>query len=450
MGGANKTVHSREKLRRDARTIFAAGLESGDAYAAIMRKVRRDRAGLDVAGHRYDLSRYHHIYIAGAGKASARMAQAIEALIGDRITTGVVIVKRGYGLATKKVDVVEAEHPLPDEAGLEASARLIALLEGAQRDDLVIGLISGGGSALLVSPRQGISLQDKQDVTERLLKSGAPIQEVNAVRKHISRVKGGGLARSAYPATVVSLILSDVVNDPVEAIASGPTAPDPSTYADCISILQRYELWRAIPRAVRELLETGIRGEAAETAKESDAIFLNARNVVVGNNRLAVQGAKQRARELGYQSCIISTMIEGEARVAAGFHVAIAREVLESGEPIAAPACLISGGETTVTVRGKGKGGRNQEFALAAALEIDGNEQIVVLSGGTDGTDGPTDAAGAIVDGTTIRRGKGKGLDARTCLENNDSYRFLLGTGDLLVTGPTLTNVMDLRLMMIA
>jgi hydroxypyruvate reductase len=303
---------------------------------------------------------------------------------------------------------------------------------------------------LLVSPREGISLQDKQNVTERLLKSGAPIQEVNAVRKHISRVKGGGLARSAYPATVVSLILSDVVNDPVEAIASGPTAPDPTTYADCIRILQRHELWRAIPGAVRELLETGTRGEAAETPKQTDAIFLNVKNVVVGNNRLAAQGAKQKARELGYQSCILSSMIEGEARVAAGFHVAVAGEVLESGEPVTAPACLISGGETTVTVRGKGKGGRNQEFALAAALEIDGSERIVVLSGGTDGTDGPTDAAGAIVDGMTIRRGKDKGLDAQACLENNDSYRFLLGTGDLLVTGPTFTNVMDLRLMLIA
>ena len=443
-------MHLREQLRRDARAIFDAGLNSADAYAAITREVRRDRACLEIAGHRYDLSRYRHVYITGAGKASARMAQAIEAIIGDRITTGLVIVKRGYGLATKNIDVVEAGHPLPDETGLEASNRVIALVQGAQQDDLVICLISGGGSALLVSPREGISLQDKQDVTERLLKSGAPIQEVNAVRKHISRVKGGGLARSAYPATVVSLILSDVVHDPVEAIASGPTAPDSTTYADCIRILQRYELWRAIPRAVRELLERGNRGEAAETPKKTDVLFLNVKNVVAGNNRLATQGASRMARELGYQSSILSSMIEGEARIAAGFHVAIAREVLESGDPIAAPACLISGGETTVTVRGKGKGGRNQEFALFAALEIDGNKQIVVLSGGTDGTDGPTEAAGGIVDGTTIQRGKDKGLDAHACLENNDSYRFLLATGDLLVTGPTFTNVMDLRLMLIA
>jgi hydroxypyruvate reductase len=249
---------------------------------------------------------------------------------------------------------------------------------------------------------------------------------------------------------VLSLILSDVVNDPVEAIASGPTAADPTTYADCVKILRRRELWRRVPRAVRELLEAGTRGEAAETPKQTDAIFSNVKNVVVGKNRLATEGAKQRARELGYQSCVLSSTIEGEARIAAGFHVAIAREVLESGEPITAPACLISGGETTVTVRGKGKGGRNQEFALAAALEIDGSECIVVLSGGTDGTDGPTDAAGAIVDGMTVRRGKDKGLDARACLENNDSYRFLFGTGDLLVTGPTFTNVMDLRLMLIA
>lgn len=443
-------MHGPEKLRADALAIFNAGLESADPYAALTKCVHRDGATLDIAGQRYDLAGYRHLYIVGAGKASARMAQAIEATVGDRITSGLVIVKYGYGLATNKVKIVQAAHPLPDRAGLEATAKMIGLAEQADKDDLILCLISGGGSALLLCPREGISLQDKQATTDKLLKSGARIEEVNAIRKHISRVKGGGFARSAYPATIVSLILSDVVDDPIETIASGPTAPDPSTYDDCAAILKRYELWRHIPAPVRELLEKGIRGEVAETPKKEEAVFLKVRNLVVGNNRLATQGAKQRARELGYHSCILSSSIEGEARDAALFHVAIGKEVLKSGEPVTAPACLVSGGETTVTVTGDGMGGRNQEFALAAALEIEGSEHIVVLSAGTDGTDGPTDAAGGVVDGATIRRGKDKGLDGRAYLERNDSYPFLLATDDLLVTGPTFTNVMDLRLILIA
>jgi hydroxypyruvate reductase len=438
-----------EKLRRDALAIFDAGLKSADPYAAVTRFVHRDGAVLDVAGHRYDLSQYRNIYIVGAGKASARMAQAFELLLEDRIAASAVIVKYGHSVPTKKVKILEAGHPMPDHAGLEATADVIGLVKGADKDDLILCLISGGGSALLSCPREGVSLQDKQETTAWLLKSGARIEEVNAVRKHISQVKGGGLARDAYPATVVSLIMSDVVDDPIETIASGPTAPDPSTYADCIRVLERYQLWERIPHGVRKVVEKGLRGELRETPKEEDAIFLKVTNVVVGNNRLATHGAKQRARELGYQSCILSSLLQGEARDAAVFHVAVAKEVLISGEPISRPACLISGGETTVTVRGEGMGGRNQEFALAAALEIEGSEQIVVLSGGTDGTDGPTDAAGGIVDGTTIRRAKDKGLDGRAHLEKNDSYPFLLAADDLLVTGPTFTNVMDLRLILV-
>jgi hydroxypyruvate reductase len=293
-------------------------------------------------------------------------------------------------------------------------------------------------------------LQDKQDITDGLLKSGASIDEINTLRKHISRVKGGGLARSAYPATLVSLIISDVVDDPIETIASGPTAPDSSSYTDSVAILERYKLWRHAPAAMREFLQKGVRGEVAETPKQDDGIFRRVKNVVVGNNHLATQGAKQKARELGYRSCILSSSIEGQTRDAALFHVAIAKEVLKSGEPASAPACLVSGGETTVVVAGDGIGGRNQEFALAAALKIEGSERIVVLSGGTDGTDGPTDAAGGVVDGTTIRRAKDKGLDGRAYLEKNDSYRFLRATDDLLVTGPTFTNVMDLRVVLIA
>ncbi|MGE5304561.1 MAG: glycerate kinase type-2 family protein [Alphaproteobacteria bacterium] len=442
-------MHSLEKLRRDALVIFEAGLKAADPDAAIRRLVYRHGEMLDVAGHRYDLSVYRNIYIVGAGKASARMTQAMEALLADKIAGGAVIVKYGYGVPTKKVRILEGGHPVPDHAGLEATADVIELVRDAGKDDLVFCLISGGGSALLSRPREGISLEDKQRTTEWLLKSGAKIEEINAVRKHISQVKGGSLARSIYPATAVSLIMSDVVDDPIETIASGPTAPDPSTYADCSRVLERYQLWERIPRSVRKVLEGGLQGELAETPKQEDEIFLKVTNVVVGNNRLAVRGAKQKARELAYHSCILSGSIEGEARDAALFHVAVAKEILASGEPISRPACLVSGGETTVTVRGEGKGGRNQEFALAAALEIDGNEQIVVLSGGTDGTDGPTNAAGGLVDGTTIQRAKDKGLDARAHLQKNDSYPFLRATDDLLITGPTFTNVMDLRLVLV-
>jgi len=443
-------MHSLATLRRDALSIFNAALRSADADAAIRRWVHRDNETLDVAGHRYDLSQYRNLYVVGAGKASGQMAQAIEALLDERITAGAVAVKYGYRVATKRVKILEAAHPVPDRAGLEAAATVIGLVEKANENDLVICLISGGGSALLSYPREGLSLKDKQETTGLLLNCGATIQEINAVRKHISQVKGGGLARIAYPATVVALILSDVVGDPIETIASGPTAPDPSTFADCFRILEHYELREQVPRPVRELIEKGIRSELPETPKEDDALFANVTNVVVGNNHLATHAAKERSRELGYHSCILSSFIEGEARNAAIFHIAIAKEVLNSGEPISRPACLVSGGETTVTVRGKGVGGRNQEFALAAALEIDETDGIVVLSAGTDGTDGPTDAAGGMVDGTTIRRARSQGLDALEHLQRNDSYPVLLATDDLLITGPTFTNVMDLRLVLIA
>jgi glycerate 2-kinase len=439
-----------DKLRRDALSIFTTAVKSADPEEAIRRLVHRYEEMLEIAGQRYDLSRYRNIYIAGAGKASARMAQAVEALLDKRITDGAVIVRYGYCLPTQKVKILEASHPVPDREGLEATAKVIGLLEKADKDDLIICVISGGGSALLSLPREGVSLQNKQDTTQLLLNCGARIQEINAVRKHISQVKGGGLARIAYPATVVALILSDVVGDPIETIASGPTAPDPSTFADCVGILERYALWAQVPAPVRKLIEKGVRGELPETPKGDDAIFANVTNVVVGNNRLATHAAKKRARELGYQSCILSSYIEGEARDAAVFHMAIAKEVLNSGEPISRPACLVSGGETTVTVRGQGVGGRNQEFALAAALEMDGTDGMVVLSAGTDGTDGPTDAAGGLVDGTTIRRARSKRLDALEHLQKNDSYPVLLATDDLLFTGPTYTNVMDLRLVLIA
>src|SRR5262245_17577461 len=377
------------------------------------------------------------------------MALAVEALVGERIDGGIVIVKRGHTAPLRKVEVVEAGHPIPDQAGVNAAETIIGLLRRTQRTDLILCLVSGGASALLSCPVVGLSLHDKQQTTQVLLNCGARIQEINAIRKHISRIKGGRLAELAYPATVLSLILSDVIDDSMDNIGSGPTAPDSSTFADCLSIIDRYGVGDMIPVVVTTLLKKGAAGEIPDTPKADNPIFQQVQNLLIGNNQLALVAAKEKAQALGYNTLVLSNSVEGEARNVAIDHVLSARDVLSSFSPVRPPACIISGGETTVTIRGSGLGGRNQEFALAAALEIDGLEGIVVLSGGTDGTDGPTDAAGGIVDGTTVRRARDKGFDALSYLERNDSYPLLKTIGDLLVTGPTLTNVMDLRLILI-
>ena len=377
------------------------------------------------------------------------MALAVEALLGERIAGGIIIVKRGHRIPLRKVEVIEAGHPIPDQTGVNATESIIRLLRRTQKTDLILCLISGGASALLSSPIEGLSLQDKQQTTQALLECGARIQEVNAIRKHISRVKGGRLVGLVHPSTVLSLILSDVIDDSMDNIGSGPTAPDSSTFADCLSIIERYGVGEMIPVAVRSILKKGAAGEIVDTPKAGDPIFQKVQNLVIGNNRLALVAAKGKAEALGYHTLVLSSSIEGEAREVAIDHMIRARNVLSGSNPIRPPACIISGGETTVTIRGDGLGGRNQEFALAAAIEIDGLGGVVAFSGGTDGTDGPTDAAGGIVDGTTVQRGRDKGLDARSYLERNDSYPFLKTVGDLLITGPTLTNVMDLRVVLI-
>ena len=377
------------------------------------------------------------------------MALAVEALLGERIAGGIIIVKRGHRIPLRKVEVIEAGHPIPDQTGVNATESIIGLLRQTQKTDLILCLISGGASALLSSPIEGLSLQDKQQTTQALLECGARIQEVNAIRKHISRVKGGRLAGLVHPSTVLSLILSDVIDDSMDNIGSGPTAPDSSTFADCLSIIERYGVGEMIPVAVRSILKKGAAGEIVDTPKAGDPIFQKVQNLVIGNNRLALVAAKGKAEALGYHTLVLSSSIEGEAREVAIDHMIRARNVLSGSNPIRPPACIISGGETTVAIRGDGLGGRNQEFALAAAIEIDGLGGVVAFSGGTDGTDGPTDAAGGIVDGTTVQRGRDKGLDARSYLERNDSYPFLKTVGDLLITGPTLTNVMDLRVVLI-
>ena len=442
-------MKSLPQLRAHAQDIFAVGLKAADPFDAIKQNVRQDNDVLQVAEQRYRLPNIQKFLVAGCGKAAARMARAIEDLLGDRISGGIVIVKYGHGLPLDKIRVIEAGHPIPDKAGLDGASQIMDYVRTAGAADMVIFLISGGGSALFPCPADGLTLAEKQQTTQNLLDSGATIQEVNAVRKHISKSKGGRFAKLVAPAQLVSLILSDVVGDPLEAIASGPTVADSTTYSDCLEIIRRYNLSGRIPHAVSQLLQRGAKGEIDETPKPGDSVFEKVQNIIVANNRLALEAAQRQAEALGYHAMILSGCIEGESRLVASSHAALVQKIAQTNGPLRRPACVISGGETTVTIRGDGLGGRNQEFALAAAIEINGIDGVVVLSAGTDGTDGPTDAAGAIVDSSTIQRGQSKGLDAAEFLARNDSYHFLQATGDLFITGPTFTNVMDLQVMLI-
>ncbi|MCS7315954.1 MAG: glycerate kinase [Bryobacterales bacterium] len=437
------------RLRRQARVIFLQGVRAADPFQAVLRNFRVEGESLIAGRRRYSLAKVRDVYVVGAGKASALMAAAVERVLGGRIRGGLINVKYGHTAALRRIELNECGHPVPDSNGLAGARRIMQIVRQAGEHDLVICLISGGASALMPAPAPPITLEEKQQVTRLLLASGATIHEINAVRKHLSEIKGGQLARLAFPARVLALLLSDVVGDRLDVIGSGPTAPDPSTFADALAVLDRYGLRERVPASVRERLERGAAGQIPETPKAGDPAFERTLNLVVGSNRSAVDTAAAAARRFGLRPLVLSTTIEGETREVARVHAAIAREILTSGRPVRPPACLISGGETTVTLRGKGLGGRNQEFVLAAAIELAGLPRVVVLSGGTDGTDGPTDAAGAIADGATVARAERIGLDARKMLDANDSYHFFEPLGDLLKTGPTNTNVMDLRLVLV-
>lgn len=430
--------------RQPALDVLGAALAAIDPSAAVRRVLRRDGTQLDVGDHRCDLTQYDRIWIVGAGKAGAPMAQAAESVLGERLAGGHVIVKYGYTLPTASVRLWEAGHPVPDEAGVHGAQRIVELLRGAGERDLVVCLLSGGGSALLTLPVEGVTLGDIQALTQTLLRSGAPIQAINTLRKHLSQVKGGQLARLAYPATVVSLILSDVVGSPLDVIASGPTVADTTTFADAQAIIERYGIREAIPASIRQHLQAGAAGEVPDTPKPGDPALAGVQNVIVADNAVAAQAAVARAQALGFNTLLLSTFVEGEARDVAKVAAALAKEIVTYERPVSRPACLVMGGETTVTVRGGGTGGRNQELALAAALEIAGWDDIVIAALATDGSDGPTDAAGGLVDGTTVARGEALGLRASASLAANDAYPYLAQVGDLLVTGPTNTNVNDL------
>lgn len=437
-------------LRPAGLGIFRAALDAGDVTGLLPAAVRLEGSRLVVGDRSFDLDRVRRLLVVGAGKASGAMAQALERLLGERISDGLVVVKEGALRPTARIRQVEASHPIPDERGLEAARGILELARSAGVDDLVVCLISGGGSALTPLPVPGVSLEEKRRVTRLLLEAGATINELNAVRKHLSAIKGGQLARAAAPAPVVALLLSDVIGDPLDVIASGPTAPDDSTYAGALEILGRFGLLESVPASVRRHLEAGARGEIPETPKVGDPLFDRVVNVLIGNNALVAERAVEEARRQGFTPLLLSRGLQGEAREVARALASIAKEVRASGRPIPPPACLILAGETTVTVRGDGRGGRCQEFCLAAALELQGLPGILVLAAGTDGTDGPTDAAGALANGETVSRARALGLDPRAALRRNDSYTFFQALGDLIVTGATRTNLMDLYLLIIS
>ena len=435
--------------RRDAVAIFQAGLQAVAPGAAIKKYCRLEEGVLLVDGCRYELALFTRVIVVGAGKAGASMAQAIEEILGEHLSEGIISVKYGQLERLQKITIHEAGHPVPDENGALAARAIYDLVSSADEQTLVICLISGGGSSLLPLPVPGITLWDKQETTRVLLACGATIHEVNAIRKHLSVIKGGGLARAVYPATLVTLILSDVVGDNLDSIASGPCVPDSTTFVDCQVIFKKYGIERQVPTGVLQHVASGVAGTVPETPKAGQDFFAKTRNVIIGSNFNALLKAREKAEQLGYNTLLLSSQLEGETRQVAALHMAIAREIRLHDHPVAKPACLLSGGETTVTVKGSGKGGRNQEFALAAALAIQGMDTIVVLSAGTDGSDGPTDAAGAFADNATLLRAARHQLDSQEYLENNDSYNFFATLGDLYKTGPTQTNVMDVRIILV-
>lgn len=419
-------------LRTDARSILKAALAAADPTTAVEDTLRRRR----------DLDSYERIFVVGAGKAGRTMARAAAKVLGKRIFAGCVNVKDGDPSKLRNIELRPCGHPVPDERGVAGAKRIADLCVSAGEKDLVVCLLSGGASALTPYPPPPITLREKQKTTQLLLDSGANIHELNALRKHISLFKGGQLAKLAAPARVISLILSDVVGDNLDVIGSGPTAPDSSTFATALAVLDKYGLRDRVPASVRRRLELG----EGETPKPGNALFRSVENVIVGSNQKSLEAAAKAAKALGYRTMILASTIEGETRDVARMHAAIARQIRTAGQPLKPPACVISGGETTVTIRGTGKGGRNQEFALAAAIDIGGLKDTLIMSVGTDGTDGPTDAAGAIADGDTVRRSR---RNAPESLLNHDSYPFFEYLHDLVITGPTGTNVMDLHLILV-
>lgn len=433
------------KLREDMLNSAEDAIQAVQPDELLRKKLKLRGKTLTVGDVKVKLTDFDEVVILGAGKATHRMCHYIEQLLGDKVIRGVIIVPHSVANVythSSKVKVRGGGHPVPDKEGYEAAKELVEIAQSVGPKSLVLVLISGGGSALMPLPAEPVTLEDKIEVTRALLKSGATIDEINIVRKHLSMIKGGWLARHLSKAKTISLILSDVVGDKLDIIASGPTSPDPSTYADAISILKKYGIWDSSPQNVKARLERGMNGEVPETPKPGDEAFLNVRNIIIGSCSDACTAAFSKLTKLGYNTIYLTHRLEGEARYVGQM---LARLILDiKCKKTKRPIALVLGGETTVTVTGKGVGGRNQELALSAAIELDGFEGCACLSIGTDGLDGPTDAAGAITDYWTLDKGRKAGYDARAFLEDNDSYTFLKKASSLIFTGPTGTNVGDL------
>jgi glycerate 2-kinase len=429
--------------------LFHAAVRAVDPRVATVRALRLSGDALTVGATHVDLSAVRNVYVIGFGKAAATMAQGVEAVLGDRITAGAVVTKYGHTVPTRRVAVYEAAHPTPDAASIEATATVLRLVADVTADDLVICLVSGGGSALFEQPAAGLMLADMQETTHVLLRAGAPITALNTVRKHLSAVKGGQLARRIAPAKLIALILSDVTGEALDVIASGPTVPDPTTFADALAVLDAYAARAVVPDAVRNLLESGVRGGHPDTPKIGDPCFATTSTQIIADAQVALDAAAHAAEELGLPTIILSNSLEGESRDVARVWASIARQARSYAQPLAPPCCLLAGGETTVTVRGEGIGGRNCEFALAAAQAIDGTKGIVVASLATDGGDGPTDAAGAVATSATVGNARFLGVDPTAALMRNDAYTFFARVGGLYRPGPTGTNVNDLIIALI-
>lgn len=434
--------------------LFKEGLKSVDPIHLISQHVVYENERItisDINGNyeKYNLYDYENIFIIGAGKASSAMAKKLEEILGDKISDGVVITKYGFADELKRINLFEAGHPLPDKAGVEATQKIYSICQNATENDLIISLISGGASSLLVYQVEEISLDDIIETTSLLLQSSASIEELNFVRKHLSKVKGGRLMQTAFPAKVVSLIISDVIGDDLSAIGSGPFTPDNSTYTDSLDVIKKYELFDKVPSSVLQFLINGKNKHGGETLSNEVEIFPNSKTFLIGNNLICLKQIGESAKELGYDSKIINYQLSGIAKNVGANIVTEAIKFLEHGAEDGKKYCLLYGGETTVNVTGKGKGGRNQELVLAGTIELSDKKGISLLSCGTDGNDGPTDAAGAFCDGNTSILLKNKKIDANKYLSNNDSYHLFRELGDLIITGPTKTNVMDVQIVLI-
>ncbi|HOI30299.1 MAG TPA: glycerate kinase [Melioribacteraceae bacterium] len=439
-----------EKLKKNLNEILNAAIDSVKPSELIRRTVMIEGNQLVIKNNKFPVDSYKNIYLLGAGKASAAMAYEFEKLLGPKISSGVVSTKYGHSLPCSRIKVIESGHPVLDENGLRAGKEMLELAERCGENDLVICLLSGGGSSLVESLPAEFSLPELQEVFRILLGCGANIEEMNIVRRHLSKIKGGILAEIIFPATCVSLILSDVINDPLEAISGGVTSPDPSTFEDAYNVLNKYNITKSIPERIHTYITNGIKGLIPETVKPGNIIFKNVTNIILGNNKEALKNARDRAVSLGYNTIIYSEDLQGEAREIGKLFASIAKEIHGDGNPVPAPACVLIGGETTVTIRGKGSGGRNQEVVLAALLEMKNHKfEYIIASCGTDGTDGPTDAAGAFVSDQIISKSENLKLDPAEYLSTNDSYNFFAKTGGLIITGPTGTNVMDIAVILI-